>query len=300
MRSQMKRALAIFMALAVCANVQAGTESSELLVKVSSTATIKTLAHIHSLGTTENIGLGWIRVHPSQSLQASKLSLNALRQSGEVTHVQPNYRIALMHDFKVRDLELRKEIERLAKENPNETTAPKDNPAIPAAPADVSGPDPLLGSQWGMMDIGVRDIVRSGGKEVVVAVIDTGVDYTHEDLVSSMWRNPGEMPDDGVDNDGNGFIDDIVGWDFVSNDNLPYDLSVNWWDLLLGGGNPGHGTHCAGNVGARTGNSKGITGVASNVKIMALRFLSEKGQGTTADAVKAIRYAVANLSLIHI
>jgi subtilisin family serine protease len=133
-----------------------------------------------------------------------------------------------------------------------------------------------------------------GVPEVVVAVIDTGVDYTHEDLVDNMWRNPKEIVGNGVDDDRNGYVDDIVGWDFVSNDNKPYDLTATLMDMLMNGGNPGHGTHCAGNVAARGDNGKGIAGVAPNVRIMALRFISEKGQGTTADAVKAIKYAVDN------
>jgi subtilisin family serine protease len=98
----------------------------------------------------------------------------------------------------------------------------------------------------------------------------------------------------GVDDDGNGYIDDVIGWDFVSNDNKPYDLTASPMDMLMSGGNPGHGTHCAGNVAARADNGKGITGVAPGVSIMPLRFISDKGQGTTADAIKAIRYAVMN------
>jgi subtilisin family serine protease len=138
---------------------------------------------------------------------------------------------------------------------------------------------------------------------MVVAVLDTGVDYTHEDLVDNMWRNPGESGVDaqgrdkstnGVDDDANGFVDDLMGWDFVANDNKPYDLTLSFIEIITQGGNPGHGTHCAGNVAARGENGKGIAGVAPNVKIMALRFLSEKGGGTTADAIKSIRYAIDN------
>jgi subtilisin family serine protease len=142
----------------------------------------------------------------------------------------------------------------------------------------------------------------------IIAVIDTGVDYTHEDLVDNIWKNPGETGTDsqgrdkstnGLDDDNNGFIDDVVGWDFASNDNKPFDLSVPPTDLLFGGGNPGHGTHVSGCVAARSYNGKGVVGVAdNNIKIMALRFLTEKGQGTTADAIKAIRYAVDNGALV--
>jgi subtilisin family serine protease len=142
-----------------------------------------------------------------------------------------------------------------------------------------------------------------GSSEMIVAVLDTGVDYTHEDLLPNMWRNSGEQGTDaagrdkstnGIDDDYNGYVDDLMGWDFAAKDNKPFDLAVDPKQLLIGGGNPGHGTHCSGNVAARGFNSLGIAGVAPNVKIMALRFISEKGQGTTADAVMAIRYAVDN------
>ncbi|MCB0365099.1 MAG: S8 family serine peptidase, partial [Bdellovibrionales bacterium] len=181
-----------------------------------------------------------------------------------------------------------------------------DNPAIPTSGSGGSGADNLYDRQWGMKDIGVKDgwKARTAAKDVVVAVIDTGVDYTHEDLVDNLWRNAGEMGQDsqgrdkatnGVDDDGNGYVDDVIGWDFARNDNKPFDLSVPPTDLLFGGGNPGHGTHVAGCVAARSDNGKGVIGVADNhIKIMALRFLTEKGEGTTADAIKAIRYAVDN------
>lgn len=189
-------------------------------------------------------------------------------------------------------------IQQLLQQEPK-VLAPADNPPIPAAPRDPGrGADPLLNQQWGMLDNQVSQAWRQAGSmgspEVVVAVIDTGVDYTHEDLVYNMWRNPNEIPGNGIDDDGNGYVDDIVGWDFVSNDNLPYDLSMEPLQLIFQGGNPGHGTHCAGNVAARANNGKGIVGVAPNVKIMALRFLSEKGQGTIAGAIGSIRYAVDN------
>src|SRR5690606_10636900 len=107
-------------------------------------------------------------------------------------------------------------------------------------------------------------------------VLDTGVDYEHEDLVQNLWRNTKEIPGNGIDDDGNGYIDDVIGWDFVSNDNKPYDLTTGIMEMLTSGGNPGHGTHVAGCVAARGENGKGITGVAPNAQIMVLRFLSEK------------------------
>lgn len=122
--------------------------------------------------------------------------------------------------------------------------------------------------------------IQKGSQSAVIAVIDTGVDYTHPDLAANIWTNPGEIPGDGIDNDGNGFIDDVRGWDFYNNDNDPFD-------------DQGHGTHVAGIIGARGNNATGVAGVNWNVKIMPLKFLDSGGWGTTADAIKAINYATA-------
>jgi len=221
-----------------------------------------------------------------------------IQSLSDVEYIQPNYKVHLLNDMFV---------SRTNGRRPPKPPRPqiKDNPEIPAVPVQNQGADPLFSKQWGMNDIHVSDAwqINAGTNDFVVAVIDTGVDYTHPDLLPNMWRNKGEQGKDsqgrdkatnGVDDDNNGFIDDVVGWDFVSNDNKPFDLSVPAQQLLLGGGNPGHGTHCAGNVAAKGNNSVGISGVAPNAKIMALRFLSEKGEGTTAEAIKAIKYAVDN------
>lgn len=155
------------------------------------------------------------------------------------------------------------------------------------------GADPMQAQQWALNDIGFNTVSHfKGSPSVVVAVVDTGVDYNHPDLNAAIWGNPGESgakAHNGIDDDRNGYVDDYMGWDFVENDNKPYDKTGGPF-----GGNPGHGTHCAGVIGAVNDNSYGITGIAAGVKIMPLRFLSEKGQGTTANAVKAILYAVNN------
>lgn len=174
--------------------------------------------------------------------------------------------------------------------------AAKGDPDFPTSIPTTSGPDIDYAKQWGMADIGVREAwqtaVTKGSPDMIVAVIDTGVDYTHEDLAESIWRNPGESGNgkekNGIDDDNNGFIDDAVGWDFATNDNKPYDVTGGFM------GNPGHGTHCAGNVAAKADNTKGIVGVAPNVKVMAMRFMNEKGSGATDGAVQAIKYAVDN------
>ena len=113
-----------------------------------------------------------------------------------------------------------------------------------------------------------------------MGLIDTGVDYTHPDLAANIWTNPGEVPDDGLDNDGNGYVDDFYGWDFANGDNDPFDDN-------------GHGTHVAGTLAAVGSNGIGVTGVSWNTKIMPLKFLDATGVGTTAGAVAALSYATA-------
>lgn len=122
---------------------------------------------------------------------------------------------------------------------------------------------------------------QKGSSSTIVAVIDTGVDYTHPDLAANMWKNDGEIAGDGIDNDRNGYIDDVHGYDFVNRDGDPMD------DYF-------HGTHVAGTIGAVGDNGVGIVGVAWNVQIMALKFLDESGGGYTSDAIAALNYAVAN------
>ncbi len=148
----------------------------------------------------------------------------------------------------------------------------------------VTPNDPRFSELYGMtiIDGPAAWDVQTGSKSVIVGVIDTGVDYEHEDLENNMWTNPGESgsgkENNGVDDDGNGFVDDFRGWDFINDDNNPFDDNQ-------------HGTHVSGSVGAEGNNSRGVVGVNWNVSIMALKFLGADGSGTTDDAVSAIIYA---------
>ena len=151
--------------------------------------------------------------------------------------------------------------------------------------------DPSYSRLWGLnnsgqtggvadadMDVAEAWDVTSGSRSVVVGVIDTGIDYNHPDLASNIWRNPGEIAGDGIDNDRNGYVDDVRGWDFANNDADPFD-------------DEGHGTHVAGTIGAVGNNGVGVVGVSWNVSLMALKFLGADGSGSTSGAVAAINYA---------
>jgi subtilisin family serine protease len=256
----------------------------------------------------ESLGINnWYHVRLAKN-EKNLAKLQSFKNNELVEAMQPNLALGLLHDFRIHDplkkAAIYKSLSKIPQKNP---VKPKpDNLEIPQAPlSETQGADPLYSHQWGMIDNKMENAwkVHKGTSDIVVAVIDTGVDYTHEDLLPNMWRNPGESGLDsqghdksknGIDDDNNGYIDDIVGWDFSGNDNKPYDLSTDPLQMISKGGNPGHGTHCAGNVAARGNNSKGISGVAPNAKIMAIRFIGSEGGGTTADAIKSIKYAVDN------
>lgn len=185
-----------------------------------------------------------VRVHESVAVEDA---LNELRNDPEVEYAEPNY-ILRTQDVPV---------------------------------------DPGFDKQWALADIeapqawSLRKNGAGGpdGLSTIVAVIDTGVDYRHNDLAPNMWVNPGEVPGDRIDNDGNGYVDDIYGIDAANNDSNPMD-------------DEGHGTHCAGIIGAAGDSGIGITGVNWKASIMALKFMDASGAGTVADVIECIQYAV--------
>lgn len=125
--------------------------------------------------------------------------------------------------------------------------------------------------------------LTTGSDDVVAVVLDTGVDLGHEDLADNAWVNPGEIAGNGIDDDGNGFVDDVHGWSFFDNTNKTFRDT----------GEDFHGTHVAGSIGAVGNNGKGVTGVAWHVKLMSLKFLGgPQGKGSTSNAVKGINYAI--------
>lgn len=160
--------------------------------------------------------------------------------------------------------------------------------------------DPDLGKLWGLKNTGAADTagargivgvdvgaeaawnIETGSKNVVVAVIDTGIDFNHPDLNAQAWVNEKEKNGTpGVDDDGNGYVDDVHGYNFAGNKGDSTDDN-------------GHGSHCAGTIGAKGDDGKGLVGVNWDVSMMAVKFLDKAGSGTLANAVKSIDYARIN------
>jgi subtilisin family serine protease len=161
--------------------------------------------------------------------------------------------------------------------------------------ADFIPDDPVFNEQWALHNTGQSggtpgaDInapeawnITTGDTNIVVGVIDTGIDYLHPDLAQNIWTNWDEIPGNGIDDDNNGYIDDVHGWDFFNNDNDPMDDYHS------------HGTHVAGIIGAVGNNIAGVAGVAWKVRLMPLKFIGSAGWGILSAELSAIEYAIDN------
>lgn len=181
---------------------------------------------------------------------------------------------------------------------------PEDSNPVPSDPGElppiaiegVIPNDPGFTLTWGLLNVGQKDskgqtgtpgsdigatkawTAGTGSRSFVVAVIDTGVDYNHEDLKENIFVNTAEVAGNGVDDDANGFVDDVHGWNFEGKNNDPMDDNR-------------HGTHCSGTIGALGNNNVGVAGVNWAVRILPVKFLSAGGSGSLADAVEGIKYA---------
>lgn len=224
----------------------------------------------------------------------SATSLRQLEKSLDikVKRIIPNTNLALVQSQKISTLSAKAISQKLMK-NKNIILA---EPNYIYRINKVSN-DPELGKLWGIINTGQVDSrgsegivgvdvgaerawdLQTGDKDLLVAVIDTGVDYTHNDLKENAWVNEAERAGQpGVDDDENGFIDDIYGYDFANHDADPMD-------------DHGHGSHCSGTIGGKGDDGRGIVGVAWNVKIMGVKFLGGDGSGTLDGAVESINYA---------
>lgn len=242
------------------------TESAMMSIQSATNAQAGTSV-VKDLSDTGIPGMQVVQV-TTNTLDAA---MEAYKNSPDVLYVEPDYKISL---------------------SPIEKTGKVADAGTMSIDSVVYPNDPGYQYLWGLhntgqapfyglddADIDAPDAwsITTGTPTVVVAVVDTGVDYTHPDLAANIWQNTGEIIN-GVDDDGNGYIDDIRGWNFVSKNNDPMDDN-------------GHGTHCAGTIAAVGNNGIGVIGTAWNVKIMPLKFLNAQGSGYVSDAISAILYA---------
>jgi subtilisin family serine protease len=246
------------------------TRASEVLVRFrqgTALERIKEIAFRHHDFVEDRIESinGLVVIEDEDGLDVDSV-VNEYRALPDVEYVEPNYTINL---------------------------DPEPVGAIPPSYLDsaTAGPnDPMFGDQWSLENTGQRggqakaDISAlaawektKGSDKVVVAVLDSGVDYTHPDLINNMWVRPPNMSR--YSDDELGTIDDAHGFNAINNTGDPMDDN-------------GHGTHCAGIIGAEGDNNEGIAGVNWKVEIMPLKFMNANGSGSTKDAIKAINYVI--------
>ena len=225
----------------------------ELLVKFRENATTQSTASIHSqqgvavLSRIDRIGVEHVRLAPGGNMATA---LQAYRDNPDVEYAEPNYIMTL----------------------------------------DATPNDPSYGQLWGLHNIGQgggssdADIDapeawdRTTGTDVLVAIIDSGVDWTHPDLDDNIWTNTAEVVN-GLDDDGNGYVDDVMGWDFINRDNNPMDDNH-------------HGTHVAGTIAAEGGNGIGVVGVNWTARILPLKAGTSTGSLPATATIDAVLYAV--------
>ncbi len=257
--------------------------NGEFIVKLKNGVTKSELGSLKSLGVEVqsdlNVEFGsFYKVKSFADKANTEEILAALNADPAVEYAEPNYIYEIVKPIKEQTL--------------SDILAPVNFEAAYATPN-----DPKFGQLWGLRNTGNNepsggagvagaDIdalkawdITTGDRSVKIAVIDTGIDYNHPDLADNMWTNTAEANGrPGVDDDGNGFIDDIHGYDFANNDGDPMDGNA-------------HGTHCAGTIGAVHNNGVGVAGVMDNVSFVAVKFLTDSGSGSLEGAIKSIDYA---------
>lgn len=262
--------------LMVAVDVLAGSAPNRMLVKFDQvdvqtevdfavemvnqdTATRRLLGHT---SIVRNIGNSWAELRYSTDVDPQIASKSMMLMAG-VSYAQPDYFMYLFPQPALPQMKLGELLDLDILKDPSPITAPRR--------PDTWSSDPRSGQAWGLAKIKAQAAwnLSKGSEQIVVADIDTGVDYNHEDLAANMWRNP--KPTKG----------DVVGYDFANDDALPFD-------------DQGHGTHTSGTIGAVGGNAIGLSGVSPRTSIMAIKFITAEGSGTTSDAIRSIDYAVAN------
>ncbi|MFP5113795.1 Ig-like domain-containing protein [Bacillaceae bacterium C204] len=236
-------------------------KADELIIKYKNSVSATKLKNKHSLKTEKkfkSIGAEVVKVEKGSNIESLVKTLEA---DPSIAFVQPNYM------YRAADVPNDPSFNKLWGLH---NTGQQINGAVGVNDVDIDYPE------------AIQEFSKvTNQQQVVVGVIDTGIDINHPELIDSIWTNPGEIANNGIDDDGNRYIDDIHGWDFYHSDNSVFDAEDG----------DDHGTHVAGTIAAKGGNGIGITGIAPNVKIMPLKFLGADGSGYTSDAILAIEYA---------
>ena len=233
------------------------------------------LHNIYKLETSEQINIFEI--------------IDELNNDANVVYAEPNYILSIVEDKAISPALTESEMLEWIKENPDISFVNPSNKTVNDEisttdrlfkPNVVTPNDPLYSQQWGISATQIDAVWDSttGDTTQVIAILDTGVDWLHPDLKNKIWINPNEIPDNGIDDDGNGLVDDIRGWDYINNDNNPTDDNS-------------HGTHVAGIAGAESNNGIGIAGVNWKAKILPIKVFQSSGRGDAATITQGIIYA---------
>ena len=219
-------------------------------------------------------------------------AIQELRQDSNIIYAEPNYILSITNDKPVSPVLTEEDLKNGAwiPESPNpwykmqdtESSFPDPLPSSPPpkVKSTCTPNDPLYSQQWYIPAVHANEVwdTITNDSTQVIAILDTGVDWLHPDLQNKIWTNPGEIPNNGIDDDGDGYIDDVRGWDWINNDNNPADDNS-------------HGTHVAGIAAAQQNNGIGIAGVSKKARIMALKVFQSSGRGDAATISQGINYA---------
>jgi len=270
-------------------------EPGELIIKFKEGNTSAKASHLATkmqakvVKTMPGLGLELWKVNQSNARLDVTALVEANQDHPDIEYIEPNYLYTISDAETIDDIEF-------GKQWGLHNTGEKVNGEAALADADIDAPE-----AWG---------IQSASPSIVVGILDTGVDWRHPDLIDNIWQNQGEDKDgdgvliydevngqwvfdpkdlDGVDNDGNGYVDDLIGWNFVDNNNEPFDYEAFEEGAFV----QSHGTHVAGIIGANGNNDVGISGVTQKVQLAPLKFLSDDRlpQGNAWNAAKAIEYA---------
>ncbi|NUN09958.1 MAG: S8 family serine peptidase [Ignavibacteriaceae bacterium] len=202
--------------------------------------------------------------------------IEALKQDVNVEYAEPNYILSIVESMPLSPELTEPEMIKWLSEHhelfPDNKSPNRITSVVPN--------DPLYSQQWGIPAAQVDAVWNStkGDTTQIIAILDTGVDWLHPDLKNKIWTNPGEIPDNGIDDDNNGYVDDVRGWDWINNDNDPRDDNS-------------HGTHVAGITAAESNNGIGVAGVNWHAKVMPLKVFQSSGRGDLATITRGIIYA---------